>query len=1022
MVRTKAVLIVIIGLVFCAGFSSLSAQNSVDPQNVDVVITPDETDIEVGETLQLEVFAFNITGNRAPVRFDSIEWKVSSDSLGTLTEDGFFIAGKYEGRVVVIARIRVGDRVIERRVIIIIRARSHSRAFEVEVIPHRAVVLSSGEQQFEAVIRGRDGRTLRPDHVRWDVQPDDLGKISEDGLFVAGDQQRHGKVVALVELDGIVVHGAAKVVISAPATGAIAGQVTHENTPSGIEGAKVRAVRLGEVYWVGMAETDADGNYLIGDLIPGFYVLYSNARGFIGEFYDNTQNYLEATPLNIAESDTSNGIDFGLSEGGSISGTVFSDSDTTPIPEAHVVAFLIVNPRFARNVMTDENGDYTIDAMPSGAYGVRANAIGYRGEFFDDALERANLTPVTVLEPNAVGGIDFSLGISGAISGLVSEDSQGGEAIARAHVVVFKATRSADGALSINRRSFREARTDEHGRYIVQVGPGAYHVFASAEGFNGEFYDNKESVPEADVVEVLADAHTSDINFALSKRGSISGQVTDQVTGDPIAGAVVEAFKENVRVDAEAQRDGFRAKTDDAGNYLIENVPAGNYLVVAGAREYLHEFYQESPDKSGATLVAVEAAQGVTEIDFTLESGGSIAGFVGTAADSTPVSRALIQVWNTETKHGRRAYTDERGNYSVAGLPSGNYVVQAIAEGFLPVFYQDARHRRDATPVEVASPDETSEIHLFLKPIERKQGTLAGRIVSDEDESPLHGATVIAVLLRNRQPFITFSGPRGFYELTDIPAGKYYVSAWAEVFVGEFFKDAQRFKDAEPVLVHSEEVNDGINFGLRPQRQHGAYAVRGRIRDAVTGDPLEGVSVVAKVAGEVEVSAVTDSDGRYVIEGLPGGTYQVEANGVGYEEGHFGGSDEANAADVPVGNGSDAVAVDIDLEIDSVTSVGSAELASAPETFDLFQNYPNPFNPETTIRYQLGRASEVSLKIFNILGQEIKTLINEERLAGSYAITWDGKDNLGRQAASGIYIFRLTAGDVKMSKRMLLLK
>ena len=177
-------------MVFGAGFShSLNAQNSVDPQNVDVVITPDEADIEVGETLQLEVFAFNITGNRAPVRFDSIEWKVSPDSLGALTEDGFFIAGKYEGRVIVIARIRVGDRVIERRVIIIIRARSRSRAFEVEVIPHRAVVPSGGEQQFEAVIRGRDERTLRPDHVRWDVQPDDLGKISEDGLFVAGDQQ-----------------------------------------------------------------------------------------------------------------------------------------------------------------------------------------------------------------------------------------------------------------------------------------------------------------------------------------------------------------------------------------------------------------------------------------------------------------------------------------------------------------------------------------------------------------------------------------------------------------------------------------------------------------------------------------------------------------------------------------------------------------------------------------------------------------------------------------------------------------
>jgi len=95
---------------------------------------------------------------------------------------------------------------------------------------------------------------------------------------------------------------------------------------------------------------------------------------------------------------------------------------------------------------------------------------------------------------------------------------------------------------------------------------------------------------------------------------------------------------------------------------------------------------------------------------------------------------------------------------------------------------------------------------------------------------------------------------------------------------------------------------------------------------------------------------------------------------------------------------------------------------SPPEHFELFQNYPNPFNPTTTISYQLPRDSRVSLKIFNLLGQEVASLVDENRLAGYHEEHWDA-----RGFASGIYIYQLSLANENSDRqvarrRMILLK
>ncbi len=96
--------------------------------------------------------------------------------------------------------------------------------------------------------------------------------------------------------------------------------------------------------------------------------------------------------------------------------------------------------------------------------------------------------------------------------------------------------------------------------------------------------------------------------------------------------------------------------------------------------------------------------------------------------------------------------------------------------------------------------------------------------------------------------------------------------------------------------------------------------------------------------------------------------------------------------------------------------------SNLPETFSLAQNYPNPFNPETQISYQLTEGGTVSLIICDILGREIKTLVNEDQPYGKYSVSWNGTDNFGNKVPSGIYVYTLRTGNSVNSKKMVLMK
>ena len=104
----------------------------------------------------------------------------------------------------------------------------------------------------------------------------------------------------------------------------------------------------------------------------------------------------------------------------------------------------------------------------------------------------------------------------------------------------------------------------------------------------------------------------------------------------------------------------------------------------------------------------------------------------------------------------------------------------------------------------------------------------------------------------------------------------------------------------------------------------------------------------------------------------------------------------------------------------TVTEVKEAEII--PSEFELSQNYPNPFNPTTVIKFSIPNSQFVTLKVYDMLGREIRTLLNAEKNAGTYSIDWNADDNLGLKVASGMYIYRITAGNFVATKKMALIK
>ncbi|MCS7249917.1 MAG: carboxypeptidase-like regulatory domain-containing protein [candidate division WOR-3 bacterium] len=284
----------------------------------------------------------------------------------------------------------------------------------------------------------------------------------------------------------------------------------------------------------------------------------------------------------------------------------------------------------------------------------------------------------------------FVYASEGAISGVVT-DSITGNPIPNARV----------NARRINGHGCGMAVTDENGYYLISnLAPGPYTVTCHAQNYYPKHYPNP--------VEVVAGQTVTDINFALKpytsppqERGSISGRVTDSITGNPIA---------NARVNACGPSCG-QAITNENGEYIIENLIPGEYRVNASALNYFSKRYPQ--------MVNVYPNQNTPNIDFQLiprlmpppRGTGSISGVVLDSLTNQPIANAQVVAMFHIGRRLRiigRATTNENGEYIIENLPTGDYIVIARAFNYYPKRYPQLVH--------VENGQNTPNINFLLIP------------------------------------------------------------------------------------------------------------------------------------------------------------------------------------------------------------------------------------------------------------------------------------------------------------------
>ena len=176
---------------------------------------------------------------------------------------------------------------------------------------------------------------------------------------------------------------------------------------------------------------------------------------------------------------------------------------------------------------------------------------------------------------------------------------------------------------------------------------------------------------------------------------------------------------------------------------------------------------------------------------------------------------------------------------------------------------------------------------------------------------------------------------------------------------------------------------------------------------------MPGAIVSASTASGDHVGyGITDADGNYSIMGIAPGKYSIAVDVPGFTS-----STTVQANPTYDINGFPIVNTGVSFIIDAVLKVVEEHAQNVPTEFLLQQNFPNPFNPITTIRFSISSEEATMLKVYDVLGREVQTLVNEPLKAGNYSVRFDAS-----RFSSGVYFYRLQTGNFVETKKMLLTK
>ncbi len=668
------------------------------------------------------------------------------------------------------------------------------------------------------------------------------------------------------------------------ASGSIAGTVTSAATHDGIPGVEVDVYDEGEP--IAAAQTGSNGTYTVSGLPAGSYEVefLPSAGNYLPLFYKAKHSLAEASEVSVTPDATSGGIDGELAAGGEISGTVYKPGGTTVAPNVEAVVYNSISDELVGSATTGAGGTYTVEGLPSGEYKVGFNPLEseypggeYAPQYYDGFSTFGEATRVTVAAGASRSGINATLAAPGAIEGTVTNTAASHEAIAGVVVKIY----------DLEDTYVTYAETVAGGKYKVSgLAAGKYAVeFAPPATYLPQYYQDKSSFADANLVTVTEGATTQHVNAALAQPGAISGTVKSAATKAGLEGVEVKLF--------EAAGDYVTsAQTGAGGVYTVSGLAAGKYKVefLASSGGYAPQYYEKKVALASATEVTVAAAETTPDIGAELTAGGQIAGVVTNAVTKAALAGVRVSVYEGQDTRLATAETSVEGKYTIAGLATGSYEVEFVYPpgSYLTQFYnakpKGATSFPEATKVALTAPAKIEAVDAELEPA---YGSLAGTVTSSSAPAGLEHVQVRVYDAADSFVAEGETAAAGKYTINGLAPGSYEIRFSAGGYLQQYYTGKSSLTEATPVAVTPGATKTGVNALLAPGGE-----ISGKVTEqGGSHAPLANVLVKVYNASDAYVAkAETSSTGEYTVSGLAEGTYEVGFAGGSYAPEFYTGS------------------------------------------------------------------------------------------------------------------------------------
>lgn len=395
----------------------------------------------------------------------------------------------------------------------------------------------------------------------------------------------------------------------------------------------------------------------------------------------------------------------------------------------------------------------------------------------------------------------------------------------------------------------------------------------------------------------------------------------------------------------------------------------------------------------------------------------------GTITDGTnPLPEAEVNIIYGGNYILKKSFTDINGNFSCM-LPPGEFTVAVQKDSFYVGFY-DGQFAPFYAKKIMLEADSTVNINITLTKMLETNQSVSGQVIDSVSGFPSKGIVVIRTGGHNPSKMIqlndvplpdniytVFTDNQGFYTAKNIiNPGYYYVQAFSDFFIPSYFGDPTStvfWQLADSVLVDSPIT--GKNIELQRDSSYGGGKGSGfvNIMPGKSFVPSDAMLYAQSVTNNLIYNyGFTQTDGTFDIGFLPQGTYRLVAQRIGFSDAF---SKEFSVD--PLNPMVDSIELTFYL-----TSAGDDGIIN-PDEIVLYQNYPNPFNPSTTIEFSIPVRTNVSLKITNLLGEQVAELYNGEIAPGRQKFTFDASG-----LSTGIYFVNLVSPTSRQTKKILLLK